>query len=152
MIIPYSQLPDIRKQNPNKIIVLGGGTFDLLHYGHVQYIKRLPEYGQLVVVGIKCDIEVAKEKGATRPIIPETDRLRMIDSIQGVDYVYLTPPNTGIIPPIKNLKPDFYVTTNSRWEHLKKLNLTEVIIETPFSNIHHPSTSAIIKHIIDTHS
>jgi len=152
VIIEYSQLADIRKKHHDKTIVLGGGSFDLLHYGHVQYIQKLTEYGHIVVVGIKCDIEVVKEKGTKRPIIPEADRLKIIDAIRGVDYSYIVPPNTGIIPPIKNLKPDYYVTTNSRWEHLKELNLTEVIIGPRFCDGHFPSTTSIVKHITATHS
>lgn len=146
MIIDYSQLIDIRKQNANKKIVLGGGTFDLIHYGHVQYLQQLKEHGEILVVAVKSDVEAAHEKGVSRPIIPEIDRARMVNAIKDISYVFIVP-KFKFVETIKKYRPDCFMTTNSRWEALKPLNLTKVVIEPRISHGHYKSTTAIIQHI-----
>lgn len=148
MIIDYSQLADIKRQN-HKTIVLGGGTFDLIHYGHVQYLKKLAEYGEIVVVGVKSDAEIAEEKGADRPIIPERDRLRMVDAIAGVDYTFIVP-KFNFVSAIKKYRPDYFVTCNSKWEFLKNFDFTKVSVVPRFAGGHFKSTTSIIKHIQNT--
>lgn len=151
VIIDYTQLANIKDWNRDKKIVLGGGTFDLIHYGHVQYLQKLAEYGETVVVAIKSDAEIAQEKGIYRPIIPEADRLRMVDAIVGVDYSFIVP-EYSFVTAIKEHRPDFFMTCNPRWKRLKNLSLTKVIIEPRFTGGYYKSTTSIIKHITATHS
>lgn len=150
MIVAYSDLGDIKRQNSRKTIVLGGGSFDLIHFGYIQYLQALAEYSEKVVVAVKSNVDVALEKGLSRPIIPEIDRLRMVDAILGIDYCFLLPPGVSIAAAIKELQPDCFMTCNAKWKFLKKLNFTNVAIEPRFSGGHYLSTTAIIQHIMTT--
>jgi D-glycero-beta-D-manno-heptose 1-phosphate adenylyltransferase len=68
-------------------IVLANGCFDVLHAGHVRYLQAARALGDLLVVGINSDSQVARLKGAGRPILSEQDRAELIASLEAVDLV-----------------------------------------------------------------
>lgn len=68
-------------------IVLANGCFDVLHAGHVRYLEGARALGDLLVVGINSDAQVARLKGAGRPILGERERAELIASLQAVDLV-----------------------------------------------------------------
>ena len=68
-------------------IVLANGCFDVLHAGHVRYLKGARSLGDLLVVGINSDAQVARLKGLGRPILPERDRAELVASLEAVDLV-----------------------------------------------------------------
>ena len=68
-------------------IVLANGCFDVLHVGHVRYLQGAKELGDLLIVGINSDKQVARLKGAGRPIMGERERAEIVDSLEAVDLV-----------------------------------------------------------------
>lgn len=68
-------------------IVLANGCFDVLHVGHVRYLQGAKELGDVLVVGINSDKQVASLKGAGRPLIGERERAEIVDSLEAVDLV-----------------------------------------------------------------
>jgi len=70
------------------MIVITFGTFDLLHIGHINILKRCKEYGDKLIVGISTD-KLNYDKKKRYPIYNETDRLNIIKSITYVDDVFL---------------------------------------------------------------
>jgi rfaE bifunctional protein nucleotidyltransferase chain/domain len=68
-------------------IVLANGCFDVLHAGHVRYLQGARALGDLLVVGINSDAEVARLKGEGRPILAERDRAELVASLEAVDLV-----------------------------------------------------------------
>ena len=68
-------------------IVLANGCFDILHAGHVRYLEGARALGDLLVVGINSDAQVARLKGEGRPILPERERAELVASLQAVDLV-----------------------------------------------------------------
>jgi rfaE bifunctional protein nucleotidyltransferase chain/domain len=68
-------------------IVLANGCFDILHAGHVRYLEGARALGDLLVVGINSDAQVARLKGAGRPILPEAERAELVASLQAVDLI-----------------------------------------------------------------
>ena len=64
-------------------------AFDLLHRGHVHLLRQAKALGDLLIVAINSDQSVKAIKGPSRPILPETDRLELIASMEMVDYVLL---------------------------------------------------------------
>jgi len=75
-------------------IVLANGCFDILHAGHVRYLEGARALGDLLVVGINSDAQVAKLKGSGRPILPERERAELVASLQAVDLVTIFPEPT----------------------------------------------------------
>ncbi len=167
MITTVDKLSEIRSdpQNSGKTIVLTGGTFDVLHSGHVRYLEAVKALGDIVVVMLSGDHRVAHNKPnkeVPRPIIPEEDRAIVIDNQKQVDYVFIDNrwvddgkadlPYIGILD---SLRPDVYATDgpDPRFSNLTDLEnewqTRTVIIELDreaagkFS-----STSGIIEQII----
>jgi len=68
-------------------IVLANGCFDVLHAGHVRYLQGARALGDVLVVGINSDAQVARLKGSGRPILPAHDRAELVASLAAVDIV-----------------------------------------------------------------
>lgn len=70
-------------------IVFTNGCFDILHKGHVFYLKKARALGDRLVVGLNTDLSVKKIKGHARPINREGDRAGVLAGLKSVDYVCL---------------------------------------------------------------
>ncbi|MCH7827885.1 MAG: adenylyltransferase/cytidyltransferase family protein, partial [Bacteroidetes bacterium] len=98
----------LRKElkSANKKVVFTNGCFDIIHAGHIDYLNKAKELGNVLIVGINSDISVKKIKDKNRPIIQEKERALIVSNLRAVDYVVLfdeeTPDNliNKIIPDI----------------------------------------------------
>jgi rfaE bifunctional protein nucleotidyltransferase chain/domain len=88
-------------------VVLANGCFDTLHVGHVRYLEGARELGDLLIVGINSDAQVARLKGAGRPILPERERAELVASLQAVDLVTIFPEPT-VTELLLAMKPDIH--------------------------------------------
>ncbi len=70
-----------------RVIVLANGCFDILHAGHVRYLKGARALGDVLVVAVNADSQVERLKGAGRPIVSEIERAEIVASVEGVDFV-----------------------------------------------------------------
>ena len=70
-------------------VVLTIGSWDLLHIGHVRYLLRAKEYGDILVVGVDSDRGIKSYKGELRPVVPEQERAEMLSYQTCVDFVTL---------------------------------------------------------------
>lgn len=70
-------------------IVFTNGCFDLLHYGHVEYLSKAKDLGDVLIIGLNTDSSVKKLKGNHRPLQNETSRATILASLQFVDAVVL---------------------------------------------------------------
>jgi D-beta-D-heptose 7-phosphate kinase/D-beta-D-heptose 1-phosphate adenosyltransferase len=68
-------------------VVFTNGCFDILHAGHVSYLEKAKEKGDLLVIGVNTDRSVRSIKGPTRPIVPDKHRMRLLAALECVDYV-----------------------------------------------------------------
>lgn len=76
------------RQN-GQTVVFTNGCFDLVHRGHVHILRQAKAAGDLLIVALNSDRSVKEIKGPKRPIMPETDRLELIEAMEMVDYVVL---------------------------------------------------------------
>jgi len=92
----------------NARIVFTNGCFDILHLGHVRYLREAKKMGDILVVGLNTDASVKKLKGGPRPYVSELERAEVLASLECVDYVVLfselRPDNL-----IKAVKPNIHV-------------------------------------------
>jgi D-glycero-beta-D-manno-heptose 1-phosphate adenylyltransferase len=70
-------------------IVFANGIFDLLHVGHVRYLKAARAEGDILIVGINSDASARKLKGEGRPILTERARGSLVAALADVDYVII---------------------------------------------------------------
>ena len=68
-------------------VVFTNGVFDLLHPGHIRYLRDARAFGDVLVVGVNSDRSVRVNKGPARPITPEGERAELIASLGSVDAV-----------------------------------------------------------------
>ena len=88
-------------------VVLANGCFDILHAGHVRYLEGARALGDVLVVGINSDAQVARLKGSGRPILPERERAELVASLQAVDLVTIfTEPTVTEL--LLSIKPDVH--------------------------------------------
>jgi rfaE bifunctional protein nucleotidyltransferase chain/domain len=92
---------------PGARIVLANGCFDVLHVGHIRYLQGARALGEILVVGINSDEQVALQKGAGRPIIPASERAEIVASLEGVAYVTIFDEPT-VTELLLALKPDIH--------------------------------------------
>ena len=74
-------------QNSN--VVFTNGCFDILHKGHVSYLQKAKELGDILVVGLNSDRSIKALKGEDRPINPQEDRAYLLASLECVDFVII---------------------------------------------------------------
>jgi rfaE bifunctional protein nucleotidyltransferase chain/domain len=72
-----------------KTIVFTNGCFDLIHAGHVKYLSKAADLGEVLILGLNSDASVKKIKGEKRPVIHQEQRACVVAALQMVDYVVL---------------------------------------------------------------
>ena len=74
-----------RLRENGKSVVFTNGVFDLLHPGHVRYLRAARLEGDALIVGVNSDRSVRENKGPSRPVIPEAERAEMIAALECVN-------------------------------------------------------------------
>ncbi len=100
------KIQELKKQN--KKIVFTNGCFDLLHAGHVDYLTKSKELGDVLVVALNSDASIARIKGDTRPIVPFEERAFVMANLKPVDFVTIFEEDTPY-ELIKTIVPDYLV-------------------------------------------
>ncbi len=95
-------------QAQGKKIVFSNGCFDLVHKGHIDYLNRAADLGDVLVMGLNTDASVSKLKGPHRPIQDEQSRLLIMAALQCVSAVVLFNEETPY-DLIKLVQPDVLV-------------------------------------------
>lgn len=78
-----------RLRAERRTLVMANGCFDLLHVGHVRYLRGAKAEGDVLLVAINSDASVRQLKGVDRPVLPGTDRAEIVASFECVDYVMI---------------------------------------------------------------
>lgn len=89
-------------------VVVTNGCFDLLHAGHVSYLEAARALGDVLLIGLNGDESVRQLKGASRPVVPEVDRARVLAALGCVDAVCVFP-EVRAIRFLGHVQPDIYV-------------------------------------------
>lgn len=89
MIVKQELLTEIVKElkQQGKKIVFTNGCFDIIHPGHVSYLRESKRLGDVLIVALNTDDSVRKLKGESRPVNNQDDRAIVMDELKSVDYV-----------------------------------------------------------------
>jgi len=98
----------IRKlKNQGKKVVFANGCFDLIHVGHIRFLKAAKAKGDILIVGLNSDSSVRKIKDRGRPIIKQKERAIILSSFYFVDYVTIFN-ERDVRKTLEILKPDYH--------------------------------------------
>ena len=89
-------------------IVFTNGVFDILHRGHVEYLSKAKNSGDILIVGLNSDASVRRLKGVNRPLNNQNDRAVILLGLKAVDYVVIFGEDTPD-KLIKQIRPDILV-------------------------------------------
>ena len=95
----------------NKRVVFTNGCFDLLHLGHIDYLSKARDHGEILIVGVNTDDSVKRLKGNSRPLTDEQSRSMIMASLHFVDAVVLFDEDTPY-ELIKLVQPDVLIKGN----------------------------------------
>jgi D-beta-D-heptose 7-phosphate kinase/D-beta-D-heptose 1-phosphate adenosyltransferase len=141
----------------NRSVVLTIGSWDLLHIGHVRYLNRAKEEGDVLVVGVDSDRAIKLYKGELRPIVPEEERCEMLGYQTCVDFVTTIDDvddkgrwQYGLV---KALRPDVFVAVEDSYpkeqlDEIKKHCGSLVVLPRQATNT---STSRMIQGTVKRH-
>lgn len=139
-----------------KSIVWTNGCFDLLHVGHIRYLRKARGLGDALIVGVNSDASVRRLKGSARPIISEHERVEILSSLEFVDHVLLFD-EPRVTRFLRLLRPDVFVkggdytlSTLDQEERAAVEKYRGRIALIPLTR--ERSTSGLIKRILDSHS
>ncbi len=145
-IIDRSALRDIVSdfKRKGKKIVFTNGCFDIIHIGHIRYLREAKNLGDILVVGLNSDDSVSKIK-PDRPFIKEEQRAEVLSALSMVDFITLFQEETPY-ELIKEIKPDVLVK-GADWkkEDIVGRDVVKEVHTVPF--VEGVSTSEIIRKI-----
>lgn len=97
-----------KARKEKKVIVWTNGCFDILHIGHLSFLRAAKKLGHILIVGLNSDSSVRRNKGPLRPVIPQEERALILSEFVSVDYITIF---NGKTPEkvIKKLQPDYLV-------------------------------------------
>ena len=100
------EMDSLRSQG--KKIVFTNGCFDLLHVGHVKYLQRARQLGDLLVLGLNSDASIRRLKGPKRPLINEEERAHVLAALDCIDHVVVFDEDTPL-ELLEAVRPDVLV-------------------------------------------
>lgn len=95
-------------KSQGKKIVTTNGCFDILHVGHIRYLKEAKKLGDILIVAINSDDSVRKIKGDKRPLVSQNERAEILSALECVDYVLIFD-ELNPIRFLTELRPDIHV-------------------------------------------
>jgi len=108
-IVPRAQLADLAKKwrAEGEKIILTNGCFDLLHVGHVRYLRGAKQLGGKVIVAVNSDASARALKGEGRPATGERERAELLAALEDVDAVVIFP-EKDVAGIIREVRPDVH--------------------------------------------
>jgi rfaE bifunctional protein nucleotidyltransferase chain/domain len=153
MIVSLDELKKIREiyKKKSQKVVFTNGCFDLIHAGHVDYLTKAKNLGDVLVVGLNTDNSIRRIKGEKRPILKQDERAFILSSLKPVDYVCFFDEDTPA-EIIKELIPDILIK-GSDWS-IDKIVGREIVEENggkviTIDFVNNQSTSNIINTILE---
>lgn len=149
------EIKNIREEfrKENKKIVFTNGVFDIIHAGHVDYLTKAKEFGDVLIVALNSDESVKRIKGDKRPINPLNERAFVAANLKCVDYVTYFEEDTpkeiiNLLIPDVLVKGADWSKENIVGRDVVEANGGEV---KTIEFVNHTSTTNIIKKILDVY-
>jgi cytidyltransferase-like protein len=147
----------LRMVRGGKRVVLTGGTFDIIHPGHLRYFARCVDEGDILVVCVAGNARTRRRKGSGRPLLSAFQRAKIVSSLRMVDFVFVSNRKPFSESILRQISPDVVVTSSNEPSPTVKHNFRKymqqrypkvsvVLIHRPRSSW---SSSSLIKSLIN---
>ncbi|MDD4107074.1 MAG: adenylyltransferase/cytidyltransferase family protein [Candidatus Shapirobacteria bacterium] len=152
---PDKPVSPLNKGRSHNSVVLVGGCFDILHLGHITFLKKAKNLGEKLVVLLESDQNIQKNKGNNRPINNQENRAKILESLRMVDQVVKLPEmktDQDYLKIIKKIKPTIIAVTQNDHNLINKENQAKLVgakLVEVTELIPHQSTSRIIEIITE---
>jgi len=140
----------MKKSKTKNKVVLVGGCFDILHYGHIYFLRRAKALGNYLIVALESDKNIKRLKGKKRPIHSQYRRREMLESLSFIDQVIVLKDemkDKDYQKLVKIINPQVIAVTKGDPMLVKKQKQAKIVgaklVEIP--KIKSPSTSQIAK-------
>ncbi|HEX7542786.1 MAG TPA: adenylyltransferase/cytidyltransferase family protein [Patescibacteria group bacterium] len=113
LIIQYKDLHGEKQAFKNKKVVLVGGCFDLIHYGHLKFLEKAKEQGDFLIVALESD-EFIKKYKRKLPVHQQTERAEILSNLNMVNLIVLLPffrTNDNYFDLVKKISPSIIAVT-----------------------------------------
>jgi rfaE bifunctional protein nucleotidyltransferase chain/domain len=117
-----NKLEELRKKG--KKVAFTNGCFDILHVGHVRYLREAKKTADVLVIALNSDSSVRAIKGEKRPLMPENERAELLAALEFIDFVTIFEELTPL-ELINYLKPDILIKGGD-WPEEKVVGREEV--------------------------
>ena len=109
-VVPMDSLSSVlhRHRITGQKIVFTNGCFDVIHRGHIEYLKFAKSLGEILVLGLNSDQSIRNIKGPERPINSQDDRAEVLAELESIDYISIFDDDTPI-DMITKVCPDILV-------------------------------------------
>jgi rfaE bifunctional protein nucleotidyltransferase chain/domain len=114
---------DVLRKDGKKI-AFTNGCFDILHVGHVRYLREARKTADVLVLALNSDSSVRSIKGEKRPLVPEAERAEVLAALEFIDFITIFPESTPL-ELINYLKPDILIKGGD-WPEEKIVGREEV--------------------------
>ena len=135
----------------DKIIVLAGGCFDVLHFGHISFLKKAKNIGDKLFLLLESDESVKIKKGKDRPVNNQKNRANNLAKLKFVDYVIMLPKlekNEEYDRLVTQIRPDVIASTKNDPNSVHKrrqAKLVEAIYIEVIRRLSNLSTTSLLK-------
>src|SRR5450759_292819 len=117
-----NKLEELRKEG--KKIAFTNGCFDILHVGHIRYLREAKKTADVLVLALNSDSSVRAIKGDKRPLMSEEERAEILAALDFIDFVTIFPELTPL-ELINYLKPDILIKGGD-WPEEKVIGREEI--------------------------
>jgi len=123
MIVSINKIVDIKKKNPKKTLAVSGGVFDIVHDGHIEYLKKIYKVNQILVMCVPSDEFIRSRKGPERPIQNAKVRAKVLDNMKQVDFTLLVNPKSKhaypLVETVLKIAPNIFYVGEDSYEKIK---------------------------------
>lgn len=114
---PLDELREIvaEARAENKTCVWANGCFEILHAGHIEFLLRAAQLGDILMVGLNSDESVAKLKGKGHPVAPLEERIIVLSAVSAIQYITVFD-GADCVEALEALRPEVYA---KGLEHLR---------------------------------
>lgn len=140
-----------RKQK--KTIVLAGGVFDILHLGHIRFLKKAKKEGDLLLLLLESNVSVRRLKGKNRPFNTQKERSEVLAALEPVDFIINLKgvlKNQDYDKIVKQIQPNVLATTESDsyiFHKIRQAKLVGAKVKTVIKRIKNKSSSKIYEEL-----